>query len=36
VIYEVFQPIEAVAPTPEEWDKGESVVVEYAKNGEVA
>jgi predicted nucleotidyltransferase len=34
-IYEVFEPIEAVALTPEEWDKGESVVVEYAKNGEV-
>jgi predicted nucleotidyltransferase len=34
-IYEVFQPIEAVALTPEEWEKGESVVVEYARNGEV-
>ena len=34
-IYEVFEPIEAVALTPEEWDKGESVVVEYAKNGEI-
>jgi predicted nucleotidyltransferase len=34
-IYEVFEPIEAVGLTPEEWDKGESVVVEYAKNGEV-
>ena len=34
-IYKVFEPIEAVALTPEEWEKGESVVVEYAKNGEV-
>jgi predicted nucleotidyltransferase len=34
-IYEVFAPIEAVALTPEEWDKGESTVVEYAKTGEV-
>jgi predicted nucleotidyltransferase len=34
-IYEVFEPIEAVALTPEEWDKGESTVVEYARSGEV-
>ena len=34
-IYEVFQPIEAVAMTPDEWAKGESLIVEYAKNGEV-
>jgi predicted nucleotidyltransferase len=34
-IYEVFEPIEAVALTPEEWEKGESAVVEYAKAGEV-
>jgi predicted nucleotidyltransferase len=34
-IYEVFEPIEAVALTPEEWEKGESAVVEYAKSGEV-
>jgi predicted nucleotidyltransferase len=34
-IYEVFEPIEAVALTPEEWEKGESAVVEYAKNGEI-
>ncbi|MBI4522494.1 MAG: nucleotidyltransferase domain-containing protein [Deltaproteobacteria bacterium] len=34
-IYEVFEPIEAVALTPEEWDKGDSMVVEYAKAGEV-
>jgi predicted nucleotidyltransferase len=34
-IYDVFEPIEAVALTPEEWDKGESMVVEYAKAGEV-
>ena len=34
-IYEVFEPIEAVALTPEEWEKGESGIVQYAKSGEV-
>jgi predicted nucleotidyltransferase len=34
-IYEVFEPIEAVALTKEEWERGESVVVDYAKKGEV-
>src|SRR3990172_10009386 len=34
-IYEVFEPIEAVAMTPEEWDSGESMIVDYAENGEV-
>ncbi len=34
-IYEVFEPIEAVAMTPEEWGKGESLIAEYAKDGEV-
>lgn len=34
-IYEVFEPIEAVALTPDEWDKKESVVVDYAATGEV-
>jgi predicted nucleotidyltransferase len=34
-IYEVFEPIEAVGLTPEEWDKGDSAIVEYAKSGEV-
>ncbi|HEQ60037.1 MAG TPA: nucleotidyltransferase domain-containing protein [Firmicutes bacterium] len=33
-IYEVFAPIEAVALTPEEWDRGDSVIVEYARRGE--
>lgn len=27
------EPIEAVALTPREWENGESVVVEYARNG---
>lgn len=30
-IYDVFEPIEAVALTPEEWEKGESAIVDYAK-----
>lgn len=34
-IYEVFEPIEAIAMTPEEWEKGESPIAEYAKEGEV-
>ena len=35
-IYEVFAPLEAVAMTPEEWERGDSFVVDYAKkNGEV-
>lgn len=34
-IYEVFKPIEAVALTSEEWEKGESMVIDYARNGEV-
>lgn len=34
-IYEVFEPIEAVAMTGEEWEKGESTIAAYAKEGEV-
>ena len=34
-IYQVFAPIEAVAMTLEEWVKGDSFFVDYAKNGEV-
>jgi uncharacterized protein len=34
-IYEIFAPIEAVAMTPEEWERGDSAVVEFARNGGV-
>ncbi len=34
-IYEVFEPIEAIAMTPEEWDRRESMIVDYAEDGEV-
>lgn len=34
-IYEVFEPIEAIAMTPDEWEKGESPISEYSKLGEV-
>jgi predicted nucleotidyltransferase len=34
-IYEVWQPIEATALTPEEWEKGDLRIVDYAKDGEV-
>jgi predicted nucleotidyltransferase len=34
-IYTVFQPIEAVAMTPKEWESGKSFITDYAKNAEV-
>ena len=34
-IYEIFEPIEAVAMTPEEWERGDSVVGKLARGGEV-
>jgi predicted nucleotidyltransferase len=34
-IYEVFEPIEAVALTPEEWERGDSAFVELAKKDAV-
>ncbi len=35
VIYEIFAPIEAVAMTKEEWDRGDLFVTDFARNGEV-
>jgi len=34
-VYEVFEPIEAVAMTPAEWQSGDSMIVEYARNGQL-
>jgi predicted nucleotidyltransferase len=34
-IYEIFAPVEAVAMTPEEWERGDSFIVDVARNGEV-
>ena len=34
-IYRIYEPIEATAFTPEEWESEESLIVDYAKNGEV-
>lgn len=34
-IYEVYEPIEAIAMTSVEWNSGESSVVEYSKHGEI-
>ena len=34
-IYDVFAPIEAVAFTPNEWNKKESFICEYARDGEL-
>ncbi len=30
----VFQPIEAIAMTPQEWQSGDSLIADYAHNGE--
>jgi predicted nucleotidyltransferase len=35
VIYQIYEPIEATAFTPEEWESEDSLIVDYAKNGEV-
>jgi predicted nucleotidyltransferase len=35
VLYEIFAPVEAVAMTPDEWDRSESFVVDFAREGEV-
>lgn len=35
VIYEISAPVEAVAMTPDEWERGDSFVVDFARNGEV-
>ena len=34
-IYATYAPLEAVAMTPEEWQAGDSIIVEFARNGEI-
>jgi len=34
-VYEVWEPIEAVAMTPQEWEKGESMIAQFAREGEL-
>ena len=34
-IYEIFAPIEAVAMTTEEWERGDSLIAAFARKGEV-
>ena len=34
-IVRVFEPIEAIAMTPEEWESGDSLITDYARDGEV-
>lgn len=34
-IYAVYAPVEAVAMTPEEWQAGDSLIVDFARKGEV-
>jgi len=33
-VYEVFEPIDAIALTPEEWESGDSLIAEFAHAGE--
>ncbi len=33
-IYDLWEPIEAVAMTPEEWEKGDSMIAQFAREGE--
>ena len=35
VIYELFIPIEAIAMTQEEWEKGDTFVTDFARDGQV-
>lgn len=34
-IYEVFEPIEAIAMTFEEWEKGSSPLISFARTGQM-
>jgi predicted nucleotidyltransferase len=34
-IYEIFAPIEAVAMTTEEWERGDSLTAAFARKGEL-
>ncbi len=34
-IYEIFEPIEAIAMTQEEWEQGDSFVTDFARDGEI-
>ena len=34
-IYEIFAPIEALAFTQDEWNQGDSFVVDFARDGEI-
>ena len=34
-ICEIWQPVEAVAMTPAEWESGDSMIVQFAREGEV-
>ena len=35
VIYEIFAPVEAIALTPDEWEQGDSLLVDFARHGEI-
>ena len=35
-LLEVWEPIEAIAMTPEEWKRGDSMIAQFAREGEVA
>lgn len=33
-VYQLFEPIEAIAFTPEEWDRGDSLIADFPRAGE--
>jgi hypothetical protein len=33
--FRVFEPIEAIALTTDEWEQGDRAIIEFAKSGEV-
>ncbi len=35
VIYEIFEPIEAIALTADEWAQDDLFVIDFARNGEI-
>jgi predicted nucleotidyltransferase len=34
-IYEIFAPLEVVAMTSKEWERGDSIITDFARNGEI-
>lgn len=34
-IYEIFAPLETIGLTPDEWEEGDSFIIDFARDGEV-